>query len=162
MIKVLVVDDHAIVRQGLQQLFATASDIELVGMASNGEEAVDLVRTQEPDIVLMDLSMPVMDGVEATKRIVASSDSKVVILTSFGEESRILDALNAGAAGYLLKHTDPDSLIDAVRSANDGNAPLDPRAGRVLLDQRRREPTAPDLTPRELEVLQLVGEGLAN
>ena len=162
MIKVLVVDDHAIVRQGLQQLFATAPDIELVGMAANGEEAIDLVRMQQPDIVLMDLSMPVMDGVEATRRIVAESDTKVVILTSFGEESRILDALNAGAVGYLLKHTDPDSLIDAVRSADGGDAPLDPRAGRVLLDQRRREPTAPDLTPRELEVLQLVGDGLAN
>jgi DNA-binding NarL/FixJ family response regulator len=162
MIKVLVVDDHAIVRQGLQQLFATAADIELVGMAANGEEAVALVRTQEPDIVLMDLSMPVMDGVEATRRIVASSDSKVVVLTSFGDESRILDALNAGAVGYLLKHTDPDSLIEAVRSANVGDAPLDPRAGRVLLDQRRRESTTPELTPRELEVLQLVGDGLAN
>ena len=109
---------------------------------------------------------PMYDFHPAEGRFITQEDlarnSKVVVLTSFGEESRILDALNAGAVGYLLKHTDPDSLIDAVRSAQAGDAPLDPRAGRVLLDQRRREPTAPDLMPRELEVLQLVGDGLAN
>ncbi|MDQ3733102.1 MAG: response regulator transcription factor [Actinomycetota bacterium] len=163
MIRVLVVDDHAIVRQGLERLFATAEEIELIGMAADGQQAVELVRQHAPDVVLMDLSMPVLDGVAATREIVAAApDSKVVVLTSYGEESRILDALNAGASGYLLKHTDPDDLIEAVRAAARGDAPLDPRAGRVLIEQRRRSPHAGDLTPRELEVLRLVGQGLAN
>jgi DNA-binding NarL/FixJ family response regulator len=162
MIKVLVADDHAIVRHGLAQLFATTSDIELVAVASNGEEAIALTREHAPDVVLMDLSMPVLDGVAATAQIVTSSASRVVVLTSFGDESRIIDALNAGAAGYLLKHTDPDALIDAVRAAYVGDAPLDPRAGRVLMEQRRRSQPAAELTKRELEVLRLVGQGLAN
>ncbi|MDQ4039255.1 MAG: response regulator transcription factor [Actinomycetota bacterium] len=163
MIRVLVVDDHAIVRQGLERLFATADDIELVGMAADGQEAVALVAAHSPDVVLMDLSMPVMDGVAATREIAAMAPQvQVVVLTSYGEESRILDALNAGASGYLLKHTDPDDLIDAVRAASHGDAPLDPRAGRVLIEQRRRSPQSGDLTPREVEVLRLVGQGLAN
>lgn len=162
MIKVLVADDHAIVRRGLAQLFATASDIDLIAMAANGQEAVAMTREHEPDVVLMDLSMPVLDGVAATAQIVATSAARVVVLTSFGEESRIIDALNAGAAGYLLKHTDPDALIEAVRAAYAGDAPLDPRAGRVLLEQRRRSQPADNLTKRELEVLRLVGSGLAN
>jgi DNA-binding NarL/FixJ family response regulator len=163
-IKVLVVDDHAIVRQGLEQLFATASDIDLVGMAANGRVAIDLVRETHPDVVLMDLSMPEVDGVEATRRILAEDTHvRVVVLTSFGDESRIIEALGAGAHGYLLKHIDPDDLIEAVRSANKGDSPLDPRAGRVLLEQRRpRRHGAGDLTRREVEVLGLVGEGLAN
>lgn len=163
MIRVLIADDHAIVRQGLERLFATADDIELVGMAAHGQQAVALVGEHSPDVVLMDLSMPVMDGVAATREIVTTSpEVKVVVLTSYGEESRILDALNAGASGYLLKHTEPDDLIEAVRAAARGDAPLDPRAGRVLIEQRRRSPQAADLTPRELEVLRLVGQGLAN
>jgi DNA-binding NarL/FixJ family response regulator len=163
MIRVLVVDDHAIVRQGLERLLATAGDMELVGMAADGREAVELAGRLHPDVILMDLSMAGMDGVEATRLIVGADDgAKVVVLTSFGEESRIVEALNAGAHGYLLKHIDPDDLLDAVRSANAGDAPLDPRAGRVLLDQRRRAPDAGELTRREVEVLQLVGQGLAN
>jgi DNA-binding NarL/FixJ family response regulator len=161
-IRVLVADDHAIVRHGLAQLFATTPDIELVAVAEDGEQAVKLTREHAPDIVLMDLSMPVLDGVAATAMIVESSAARVVVLTSFGDETRIIDALNAGAAGYLLKHTDPDALIDAVRAAHAGDAPLDPRAGRVLMDQRRRSQPAADLTKRELEVLRHVGQGLAN
>ena len=163
MIKVIVADDHAIVRHGLAQLFATTSDIELVAVAENGAQAVALAEEHKPDIVLMDLSMPVLDGVDATAQIVASSSAaRVVVLTSFGDESRILDALNAGASGYLLKHTDPDALIEAIRAAYAGDAPLDPRAGRVLMEQGRRRQPAADLTKRELEVLRLVGQGLAN
>lgn len=163
MIRLLVVDDHAIVRRGLEMLFATAPDIELVGTAANGAEAVQSARDYVPDVILMDLSMPVLDGVAATRQIVAQDPKvRVVVLTSLGEESKIVDAINAGAQGYLLKHTDPDALIEAVRAAYAGNAPLDPRAGRVLIDQRRRSPQADELTPRELEVLRLVGEALAN
>jgi DNA-binding NarL/FixJ family response regulator len=163
MIRVMVVDDHAIVRQGLERLFATADDVELVAMAADGAEAVELVDQLVPDVVLMDLSMPGIEGVEATRRIMAAHPSvRIVVLTSFGEESRILDALNAGAVGYLLKHTDPDDLIAAVRSAHEGGVPLDPRAGRVLLEQRRRHPEASELTRREVEVLRLLGVGLAN
>lgn len=163
-IRVAVADDHAIVRQGLERLFSTTDDMELVGTAASGNEAVELVETARPDVILMDLSMPDGDGVDATRRIVAAgAATRVVILTSFGDESRIVDALDAGAQGYLLKHIDPDKLLDAVRSAAQGDAPLDPRAGRVLLDQRRA-PTdgASGLTDRELEVLTLVGQGLAN
>lgn len=163
MIRLLVVDDHAIVRRGLEMLFATADDIELVGLAADGAEAVTMARDNKPDVVLMDLAMPGVDGVAATRQIVAHEPGvRVVVLTSLGEESRILDALNAGAQGYLLKHTDPDALLEAVRSAYGGDAPLDPRAGRVLLEQRRRAPQADELTPRELEVLRLVGQALAN
>jgi DNA-binding NarL/FixJ family response regulator len=162
-IKVMIVDDHAIVRQGLERLFATADDMDVVATAADGDEAVALAASTRPDVVLMDLAMARMDGVEATRRIVARDPAvRVVVLTSFGEEARILDALNAGALGYLLKHADPDDLISAVRSAHAGGVPLDPRAGRVLIEQRRRTPGAVDLTTRELEVLRLVSDGLAN
>lgn len=164
MIRVIVVDDHAIVRQGLERLFSTADDIELVGSAADGDEAIALVTECSPDVVLMDLSMPRTNGIDATRQIVASgSETRIVVLTSFGEEARILEALNAGAHGYLLKHIDPDDLLDAVRSAHAGDSPLDPRAGRVLLDSSRSGNRKVDtLTPRETEVLKLVGEGLAN
>lgn len=164
MIRVVVVDDHAIVRQGLERLIGTTDDIELVGTAADGREAIDVVRREAPDVVLMDLSMSGMDGVEATRRIVADDpDARVVVLTSFGEESRILEALNAGARGYLLKHIESDDLLDAIRAAHAGDAPLDPRVGRVLLEQRgQRSGSAGELTRRETEVLGLVGQGLAN
>lgn len=164
MISVIVADDHAVVRHGLQQLLETASDIDLVAVAVDGRDAVDLVRTHRPDVVLMDLAMPVMSGVEAIRQIVAEyPDTRVVVLTSFGDESRILAALEAGAQGYLLKHTEPDALMDAIRAVHAGEVPLDPRAGRVLLDRRRR-PVAvrTDISQREREVLELVAQGLAN
>jgi DNA-binding NarL/FixJ family response regulator len=163
MISVIVVDDHAVVRHGLQQLLDTASDIDLVAVAVNGQEAVEQVRSHRPDVVLMDLAMPVMGGVEAIRQIVADRpETRVVVLTSFGDESRILAALEAGAQGYLLKHTEPDALLDAIRSVHAGEAPLDPRAGRVLLDRRRSAPDPADISQREREVLELVAQGLAN
>jgi DNA-binding NarL/FixJ family response regulator len=164
MITVMLVDDHAIVRQGLERLIDTVDDIEVVAAAANGREAVDLAVRHHPDVVLMDLSMPELDGVEATRRIVAAGlPSRVVVLTSFGDEQRIIDALNAGAHGYLLKHVAPDDLLQAIRSAHAGDAPLDPRAGRVLLEARRSNGRRPhDLTDREIDVLKLVGEGMAN
>jgi len=163
-VTVVIADDHAIVRQGLQQLIETAADIDVVATASNGFEAVALAADLEPDLVLMDLSMPELGGVEATRRIVASgSRSRVVVLTSFSDESLILDALDAGAHGYLLKHIEADALLDALRAASAGDAPIDPRVGRVLLDNRNRASAdASGLTPRETVVLELVGKGLAN
>ena len=163
MIRLAVVDDHVIVRNGLQQLLATTDDIELVGMAANGLEALTLVAELKPDVVLMDLSMPEMDGVEATKRIVAEHPGvRVLVLTSFSDQSRIMDALRAGAEGYLLKHSEPDEIAAAIRAVHEGGSPLDPKAARVLLDSRRTAADSDNLTDREREVLLLVRDGLAN
>lgn len=163
MIRVVIADDHAVVRGGLEQLLGTAPDIELLGQAANGAEAVDLVLATRPDVVLMDLSMPVVDGAEATSRIAAEApDVRVVVLTSFADDRHIARALDAGAVGYILKHAEPDELLDAVRAAAAGDAPLDPKAARVLLDARRRSGRPADLSKREAEVLELVAQGLAN
>jgi DNA-binding NarL/FixJ family response regulator len=162
-ITVVVVDDHVIVRNGLQQLLETTGDITMVGSAANGVEALEMVRDLQPDVVLMDLSMPVMDGVEATKRIVADYPrSRVMVLTSFGDQDRIIRALNAGADGYLLKHSEPDSILSAIRAVHEGGSPLDPKAAKVILDARRLIPPDVQLTDREREVLELVRSGLAN
>jgi DNA-binding NarL/FixJ family response regulator len=163
MIKVLVVDDHVIVRDGLAQVLASASDIELVGTASNGVEALAAVAEHMPDVVLMDLSMPEMDGVEATRQIAADHVGvRVLVLTSFSDQSRIMDALSAGAEGYLLKHSEPQEIVTAIRSVHEGGSPLDPKAARVLLESRRSKPVGIALTDREQEVLLLVRDGLAN
>jgi DNA-binding NarL/FixJ family response regulator len=162
-IRVLIVDDHHVVRQGLEQLLTTAVDIEVVGTATNGLEAVEAVGALRPDVVLMDLSMPELDGVEATRRIAAQYPlSRVLVLTSFSEQSRILEAISAGADGYLLKHSEPDEITAAVRAVHAGDAPLDPKAARAVLDAGRvmRETVA--LSEREREVLLLVRDGLAN
>ena len=161
-IRVAIVDDHAIVRGGLEALLGTVDDIEIVGSASDGAEAVALVEATRPDVVLMDLSMPVLDGVEPTRQICARvPGTRVVVHTSFGDQTRILDALIAGAAGYLLKHTDPDQLLAGIRAAAAGGSPLDPQAARALLDAQQRA-APPQLTDREKEVLGLVCKGLAN
>lgn len=164
MIRVLIADDHQVVRSGLEQLLATADDIELVGMAADGAEAVAQVEELAPDIVLMDLSMPNLDGVAATRRITAAhASTQVVVLTSFSDRQRILDALDAGAAGYVLKHAEPDELLDAIRAAHEGGSPLDPKAARVLLDRQRSSSASPaKLSEREQEVLRLVAAGKAN
>lgn len=163
MIRVLIADDHAVVRTGLDQLLGTEDDIELVGSATNGAEAVRLVAELLPDVVLMDLSMPVLDGSGATRQIAERHPGvRVVVLTSFADDRHIAEALDAGAIGYVLKHADPDELIDAVRSAAAGDAPLDPKAARVLLESRRGPAASGRLSPREEEVLRLVAQGLAN
>jgi DNA-binding NarL/FixJ family response regulator len=162
-IRVVVVDDHMVVRSGLEQLLATTDDIELVGTASNGHEAIATVASLHPDVVLMDLSMPELDGVEATRRISAEHpSSRVLVLTSFSDQSRILDALSAGADGYLLKHAEPDDIADAIRAVHSGGSPLDPKAARALIESRRAGRDTPQLTDREREVLLLVRDGLAN
>ncbi|MEZ5215276.1 MAG: response regulator transcription factor [Ilumatobacteraceae bacterium] len=164
-IRVLVVDDHLIVRTGLEQLLGTSDRVQVVGFASDGAAAVTAVETLEPDVVLMDLSMPVMDGVEATRRICELGiGTKVVILTSFSEQQRVLAALEAGAEGYVLKHADPEQILSAIDAVARGGAPIDPQVARVLLDTRRLAPTADRtvLTERESEVLRLVHAGMAN
>jgi DNA-binding NarL/FixJ family response regulator len=163
-IRVLVVDDHAVVRAGLEQLLATVPDVELAGAAADGERAVALARETAPDVVLMDLEMPRVDGREATRRILAERpETRVVVLTSFADRERILGALDAGATGYLLKDADPEELAAGVRSAARGEAPLNPRAARELLAARHPPVTdGPELSPREREVLALVAEGLPN
>jgi DNA-binding NarL/FixJ family response regulator len=162
-IRVVIVDDHAVVRSGLEQFLATSGDFEVVGTAADGNEAIACVAEQRPDVVLMDLSMPELDGIEATRRISEEyPSSRVLVLTSFSDQTRIMDSLGAGADGYLLKHSDPDDIAKAIRAVHGGGSPLDPKAARALLESRRARATGPQLTDREREVLLLVRDGLAN
>jgi len=163
MIKVAIADDHAVVRRGLEELLRREVDIEVVGTAADGREACELAERTTPDVILMDLSMPLMDGIEATRTIVASTPTvHVIVLTSFADRSRILAALDAGATGYLLKDADPAEVAAAIRAAVVGGVPLDPRAARVMLDAQRTAQREIKLSARETEVLQLVVAGLAN
>ena len=163
MIKVAIADDHAVVRRGLEELLRREADIEVVGTAADGREACELAERTTPDVILMDLSMPLMDGIEATRTIVASTPTvHVIVLTSFADRSRILAALDAGATGYLLKDADPAEVAAAIRAAVVGGVPLDPRAARVMLDAQRTAQREIKLSARETEVLQLVVAGLAN
>jgi DNA-binding NarL/FixJ family response regulator len=164
MIRVVIADDHAVVREGLVRLLGATPDIEVLGAARDGEEAVRLAEEHRPGVVLMDLSMPNVDGVEATRRIVSAGNGiEVVVLTSFSDREQILSALDAGAIGYLLKDAEPSVLIDGIRAAARGESPLDPKAARAVLAGRNRAPDAgAELTAREREVLALVAEGLPN
>jgi DNA-binding NarL/FixJ family response regulator len=162
-IRVMVVDDHAIVRQGISDVLAADEDIEIVALAKGGEEAVSIVADLRPDVVLMDLSMPGMDGVETTRQAIAAAPGiRVVMLTSFAEPQHVNAALDAGAVGYLLKDAEGEEIVRAVKAANRGEAPFSPRAAGALLSRRSERRSIEDLTPREREVLALVGEGLAN
>lgn len=161
-ITVIVVDDHAVVRAGLAQLLAGADDIEVVGIGGDGAEAVALARDLTPNVVLMDLQMPVLDGVAATREIVTEQLAQVLVLTSFSDAERIVAALDAGAVGYLLKDAEPDDVLAGIRAVARGESPIHPKAARQLLGARASRPVLPDLTPRETEVLGLVREGLAN
>jgi DNA-binding NarL/FixJ family response regulator len=162
-VRVLVVDDHAMVRKGLVQLLSAAEGLEVVGEAANGREAVEGAEQLTPDVILMDLQMPQMDGASATREIIgAGSRSQVLVLTSFSDAERIVDALDAGAVGYMLKDAEPDDLIAAVHSVARGDSPLHPRVARQLLTARARPRPGAGLTAREREVLELVRDGLAN
>ena len=163
-IRVMLVDDHAVVRSGLGAFLLAYDDLELVGEAGSGEEAVQLCEQSQPDVVLMDLVMPGMDGATATHAIrERCPNTQVIALTSFKEKNLVQEALQAGAIGYLLKNVSADELADAIRAAHAGRPTLAPEAAQALI-QAAREPPAPgyDLTAREREVLKLMIEGLNN
>jgi NarL family two-component system response regulator LiaR len=165
-ITVLIVDDHAVVRQGLRTFLELQDDIEVVGEAENGVRAVEQTRQRGPDVVLMDLVMPEMDGIEATRQICAlHPDTKVIALTSFAEDDKVFPAIKAGASGYQLKDVSPSDLAEAIRAAHRGETQLHPEVAKKLIDQvadGSQEPTLEELTQRELEVLRLIANGLSN
>jgi DNA-binding NarL/FixJ family response regulator len=163
MIRVVVADDHGVLRDGLAGVISAQSDMELVATAANGAEAVDLCRSNAPDVVLMDLEMPVMDGIDATKAIVAEAPSTaVLVLTSFSDRRRITGALDAGAVGYLLKDASADDVVRGIRTAAGGGSPLDPRAARSLLDANSAPDPLAGISRREREVLGLLLDGMPN
>lgn len=172
MIRVALVDDQAMVRAGFRMILETEDDVTVVGEAADGVEAIDMVARSTPDVVLMDVRMPKMDGIEATRRIVESgSGAKVLMLTTFDLEDYVYAALRAGASGFLLKDAPAEQLVGAVRVVAAGDALLAPSVTRLLIDEVSRRPTvdpeavAPglsDLTERELEVLRLMARGLSN
>ena len=172
MIRLLLVDDEAMVRTGLRLILETEDDLRVVGEAATGYEAIEQADRLQPDVVLMDVRMPRMDGVEACRRLVEASDAKVVILTTFDLDEHLFAAVRAGACGFLLKASPPDELVTAIRAAQAGNALVEPRMTRRLLDEFARRPAmAPagqvpallnELTERELDVLREMARGLSN
>jgi DNA-binding NarL/FixJ family response regulator len=167
-IRVYITDDHQIVRRGIRQLLSTEAGIEVVGEASNGKEAVAGVEELKPDIVLMDLVMPVMDGIEAIRQIKAGHPSiQILVLTSFATDDKVFPAIKAGALGYLIKDTSPEELVNAIRQVHKGEPTLHSSIAQKLLKEISHSPddapVSPDpLTERELEVLKLISRGLSN
>lgn len=166
-IRVMIVDDHAVVREGLRTYLDLEDRLVIVGEASNGREAADKVRALKPDVVLMDLLMPEMDGIAATKVIKDLSPAiKVIVLTSFQDDEHIIPAIEAGATGYLLKDVSAPDLVKAIEGAFQGQAQLHPEVARKLMEQvrrpaKRQEP-GDELTPRERDVLRLIASGMSN
>ena len=166
-IRVLVVDDHAIVRKGLRALLTEIDDFEVVGEAEDGIQAVDLAEKIRPDVILMDIVMPQMDGIEATQKITARQpEARVLALTSFAADDKLFPAIKAGALGYLLKDSDPKALVHAIRQVHRGEPSLHPSIARKVLHELGRpspHPQTPEpLTEREVEVLRFVAKGLGN
>jgi DNA-binding NarL/FixJ family response regulator len=174
-IRVLIVDDHAVVRQGLRMFIEMQNDMEILGEASNGNEAVEMSARLEPDVILLDLLMPEMDGVEATSRILENNpQARVLILTSFGEDEKVFPAIRAGAQGYLLKDIQPSDLVQAIRETHQGKAQLHPDIARRLMmavsddtiNKKLNRASPPQeldsLTDREREVLDLIARGCSN
>ncbi len=164
MIRVLIVDDHNVVRSGLSAFLLAYDDLEPVGMARNGQEALQQCAEHQPDVVLMDLVMPVMDGPTAIRRIRETHpQTQVIALTSFPEEDKVDQALRAGAIGYLLKTVEPDDLANAIRAAHQGRSTLAPEAAQALIHMHTSEPRpGHDFTEREREILALMVDGLTN
>jgi NarL family two-component system response regulator LiaR len=166
-IRVLVVDDHAIVRKGIRALLAEIADIEVVGEASDGQEAIDQADALSPDVILMDLVMPDVDGILATRRITADeAGPRILVLTSFAGDDKVFPAIKAGALGYLLKDSEPTDLVDSIRQVHRGEPSLQPSIAQKVLKELRhpsaRPPTPDPLTDREMEVLRMVAKGLSN
>jgi two-component system, NarL family, response regulator LiaR len=167
-IRVLLTDDHAIVRKGVRALLATEPDIQIVGEASNGAEAVTQAEALCPDVILMDLMMPKLDGIEATRQITAKiPGARVIVLTSFAADEKVFPAIKAGALGYLLKDSGPEELVKAIHQVYRGEPSLEPSIARKVLFELAQPPkhqplTADPLTERELDVLRLVAQGCSN
>ncbi len=169
-ITVLLVDDHTVVRQGLRALLKSEEDIEVIGEAENGRQAVMLAQKTPPDVVLMDVAMPLLNGLEATRQILRGApNTKVLVLTSYGDDECVAQLMQAGASGYLIKQTAADDLIRAIREVQRGNAFFSPSIAKRLRDQSRAAFTSGtsasrtgELTSRESEVLQLIAEGFSN
>lgn len=175
-LKVLLVDDQPIIRSGFAMMLSVEADLEVVGEASNGREAIEMAEAERPDVIVMDVQMPVMDGIAATREVVARGRGRVIILTTFDSDTYLFDALQAGASGFLLKNAEAEQLVDALRSVAHGHALLAPEVTqRVIAQMRAAGPAAtPDegsgrhadllgqLTDRELDVLRLIGAGRSN
>jgi DNA-binding NarL/FixJ family response regulator len=162
-IRVVLADDHGVIRDGLGRLISALDDIELVGVASDGVEAVERCAELAPDVVLMDLDMPRLDGIEATRQVLADHPATaVLVLTSFSDRARILGAIEAGACGYLLKDVAAGEVADGIRAAARGESPIDPRAARTIVTAQAQPDPAAKLSGREAEVLALLVQGLPN
>ncbi len=166
-IRILIVDDHAIVRKGIRALLMTEAGFQVVGEACNGAEAIDRARALAPDVILMDLMMPEIDGIEATQRITAAqSQIHILVLTSFAGDDKVFPAIKAGALGYLLKDSSPEELVQAIHQVHRGEPSLQPSIARQLLTELSTPPKRPltpePLTSRELDILRLVAHGRSN
>jgi len=166
-IRILIVDDHAVVRKGIRALLATEDDLEVIGEAVDGEQAVDLYGELNPDLLLLDLIMPKVNGIEVIKKIKGNHPkAKILVLTSFAADDQVFPAIKAGALGYLLKDTEPDDLINAIRQVYQGESSLSPTVARKVLEEvfhPAEKPLSPDpLTKREVEVLQVLAKGKSN
>lgn len=166
-IRVFVAEDHAVVRKGICALLTLEPGIEVVGDAANGQEAVRATESLQPDVILMDLVMPEMDGIEATRQIMArESGARILVLTSFATDDKVFPAIKAGALGYLLKDSEPRDVADAIRQVYGGEPSLHPRIARKLMEElahpTQQPPTTDPLTEREVEVLRLVAQGKSN
>jgi len=166
-IRLLITDDHSIVRKGIKALVATEKDMQVVGEAENGTDAVAKAASLRPDVVLMDLVMPEMDGIEATRRITEEQPgTKILVLTSFAADDKVFPAVKAGALGYLLKDSTPDQLLEAIRQVYRGEPSLEPSIARKVLQElstpNQGKQTTEPLTERELDVLRLIAQGMSN
>jgi two-component system, NarL family, response regulator LiaR len=164
-VRVLLIDDHAVVRRGLRAFLTTYEDIDVVGEAEGGKEGVELARQLLPDVILMDLVMPEMDGIEATRQVkLHSPTTQVIVLTSYSEDERIFPAIKAGALSYLLKDVGPDDLVRAIKAARHGEATLHPTVAARLMQELSGTRTSPldDLTERERDVLTCIAQGMSN